>query len=158
MEHVRNKRKSIFIWIGQICIDQTSVREKGKQIPLMGISVLTQAPEGGYEAGEAHGEDGNAEATSTVIWLGDEGHNDPRMAFDMLHKAISKLQHFEGIVKLDDCEHLQLPALYPTAAPAERRGTQASLNKLNDVAMTNGLSEICDHSEGILLSCAGNNK
>jgi hypothetical protein len=94
LKHLRSHTDSIFLWIDQICINQNDVLEKQKQIPLMGLIY--------------------SHATNTVIWLGDEGGDDPQLAFDILQEVHAKLAWFDGEIKSDDFERLRLPAL---AAP-----------------------------------------
>lgn len=91
LRHLRDKDESVFLWIDQICIDQTNDREKERQIPLMGL-IYTHA-------------------TNTVIWLGDEGEDDPKLAFDILQLVHGRLQLLEGSVQIDDFERLGFPSL-----------------------------------------------
>lgn len=98
LRYLRSEHESVFLWIDQICIDQNNIREKEQQIPLMGL-IYTHA-------------------TNTVIWLGDEGDGDPRLAFDLLQQIRSRLQLFEGSVQPDDLERLHLPPLHKPVAPA----------------------------------------
>ncbi|KAF1968439.1 HET-domain-containing protein [Bimuria novae-zelandiae CBS 107.79] len=99
LKHLRSEHDSVFLWIDQICIDQSNVKEKEKQIPLMGMIY--------------------AHATNTVIWLGDEDVDDPQVAFDMIQRVHSQLQLYEGTIQLDDFERLKFPALYVVAVPPE---------------------------------------
>lgn len=92
LKHLRNEHEGIFLWIDQICIDQSNIAEKESQIPLMGMIYM--------------------HATSTAIWLGEEGGDQPQLAFDMLQTIHAQLQLFEGSLRPDDFERLQLPPLY----------------------------------------------
>jgi hypothetical protein len=91
LKHLCSPTDSILLWIDQICIDQRNVLEKQKQIPLMGLIY--------------------SHATNTVIWLGDEGGDDPQLAFDILQEVHIKLACFDGEIKSDDFEQLGFPAL-----------------------------------------------
>ena len=97
LRNLRSEHESVFLWIDQICIDQSNIREKEQQIPLMGL-IYTHA-------------------TNTVIWLGDEDDSDPQLAFDLLRKVHSRLQLFEGSLQPTDLERLFLPQLHSSAAP-----------------------------------------
>lgn len=94
LKHLRSQTDSTFFWIDQICINQADVQEKEKQIPLMG-SIYSHA-------------------TNTVIWLGDEGGDDPQLAFDVLQTVYERLIWFDGEIRSEDFERLRFPAL---AAP-----------------------------------------
>lgn len=102
LKHLRSKTDSVFLWIDQICINQADILEKQHQIPLMGMIY--------------------SHATNTVIWLGDEGDDNPQLAFDTLQMVFSKLQWFQGDISPEDFERLAFPAL---AAPE-----WAEVNKL----------------------------
>ena len=92
LKHLRSEQESVFLWIDQICIDQNNTLEKEKQIPLMGMI---------YK-----------HATSTVIWLGEAGGDQPQLAFDMLQTIHSRLQLFEGRLQPADFERFKLPPLH----------------------------------------------
>jgi len=89
LRHLRDGETSTFLWIDQICIDQSSIPEKEQQIPLM-RSIYSHA-------------------TNTIIWLGDEGEDQPQIAFDTLEMIHSRLQLIEGEIGPEDFENLHLP-------------------------------------------------
>ncbi|KAH4945542.1 hypothetical protein HBI67_129250 [Parastagonospora nodorum] len=86
---LRSLEESIFLWIDQICINQTDTREKEQQIPLMGL-IYTHA-------------------TNTVIWLGDEDGQDPHLALETMEHVYAKLQMSDVEITPDDFERLDFP-------------------------------------------------
>ncbi|KAF2448285.1 HET-domain-containing protein [Karstenula rhodostoma CBS 690.94] len=94
LKHLRSQTDSIYLWIDQICINQADIQEKQKQIPLMGLIY--------------------SHATNTVIWLGDEGDDNPQLAFHVLQTVHERLIWYDGEIKANDFERLRSPAL---AAP-----------------------------------------
>ncbi|KAJ4298207.1 hypothetical protein N0V90_006106 [Kalmusia sp. IMI 367209] len=90
LRHLRSQNDGVFLWIDQICINQKSTKEKEEQIPLMGMI---------YN-----------HATNTVIWLGDEGGDDPLLALDTLQTVHSRLQLSDGEISPDEFERLNFPA------------------------------------------------
>jgi hypothetical protein len=86
---LRSTQESIFLWIDQICIDQTDRRDKEQQIPLMGL-IYTHA-------------------TNTVIWLGDENGEEPSLAFETMEYVYARLQLSDVQITTDDFERLDFP-------------------------------------------------
>lgn len=86
---LRSLEESIFLWIDQICINQTDTHEKEQQIPLMGL-IYTHA-------------------TNTVIWLGDEDGQDPQLALETMEHVYARLQMSDVEITLDDFERLDFP-------------------------------------------------
>ncbi|KAF2132034.1 HET-domain-containing protein [Dothidotthia symphoricarpi CBS 119687] len=89
LHHLRTTEHSVFLWIDQICINQTDRQEKEQQIPLMGL-IYTHA-------------------TNTVIWLGDGEDFDPTLAFDVMETVYSRLQMTDGDITPNDFERLFFP-------------------------------------------------
>lgn len=98
LQRLRSTQHSIFLWIDQVCIHQSNIKEKEQQIPLMGL-IYTHA-------------------TNTVIWLGDEDGQEPGLAFDMMEQIYARLQMSDVEITTRDFERLDFP-------PAEHRAWQA---------------------------------
>ena len=89
LQELRSKHDSFYLWIDQICINQPDNDEKAMQIPLMD-KIYTRA-------------------TNTVIWLGDDGGEDPVKAFDLMETVYARLQGTDAQVTPDDFERLNFP-------------------------------------------------
>jgi len=89
LQHLRAESESVWLWIDQLCINQADTREKEQQIPLMGLIYR--------------------HATNTVIWLGEEGGDDPAIAFTTLHRVFSSLQFSAREFTPKDFKQLVLP-------------------------------------------------
>jgi hypothetical protein len=89
LQHLRTEEQSVWLWIDQLCINQKDVREKERQIPLMGLIYR--------------------HATNTVIWLGDEGDDNPAIAFNTLDRVNSRLELSFQQVTPKDFQRLLLP-------------------------------------------------
>lgn len=94
MRRLRSASQSIFLWIDQICINQSNLREKETQVPYMGV-IYTNA-------------------TNTLIWLGEEDGADPQLAVRALQDVHTRLQLSDATITPDDFERLQV-------APADDR-------------------------------------
>jgi hypothetical protein len=89
IQHLRSSEHGIYLWIDQICINQSDLREKETQIPLMELIY--------------------SHATNTVIWLGDHEDSDPPLAFKTMQEVHSRIQLNEQAISPEDFEHLFLP-------------------------------------------------
>ncbi|KAF2792212.1 HET-domain-containing protein [Melanomma pulvis-pyrius CBS 109.77] len=89
LRHLRAEEQSVWLWIDQLCINQKDTREKERQIPLMGLVYR--------------------HATNTVIWLGEEGDDNPSVAFETLHIVDSRLQFNNQEFTPRDFKRLVLP-------------------------------------------------
>ncbi|KAL0929863.1 heterokaryon incompatibility protein [Colletotrichum truncatum] len=89
LRHFRDKDHSVVMWIDQICIDQSNMQEKLKQIPLMPRIYR--------------------HAVNTVIWLGDSNERSA-IAFRLLEEIYERLQFTrEDNVEPQDLERYCLP-------------------------------------------------
>lgn len=89
LRHLRTSGHSIFLWIDQICMNQSDKLEMAQQIPLMGKIY--------------------SHATNTIIWLGDGKDSDPSLAFNTMETVYSRLQSSDGEVTPDDFQRLVFP-------------------------------------------------
>jgi hypothetical protein len=89
LQHLRTEEQSVWLWIDQLCIKPKDVREKEQQIPLMGLIYR--------------------HATNTVIWLGDDGSDNPSIAFNTLDRVNSRLELSFQQVTPEDFKRLLLP-------------------------------------------------
>jgi hypothetical protein len=89
LHHLRSTEHGIFLWIDQICINQSDLAEKVQQIPLMGL-IYTHA-------------------TNTLIWLGGDDGSDPNLAFDTIETVFARLQGTDAQVLPSDFERLDFP-------------------------------------------------
>jgi hypothetical protein len=89
LQQLRDAEQSVFLWIDQICINQASVSEKERQIPLMGMIYRY--------------------ATNCLIWLGDEGKNNANLALETLQTVHARLQQSDQEITDADFERLALP-------------------------------------------------
>ncbi|KAL6712375.1 WD repeat-containing protein jip5 [Coniothyrium glycines] len=89
LHHLRLTDQSVFLWIDQICINQSDSAEKARQIPLMS---------------EIY-----AHSTNTIIWLGEEDDSDASLAFDVMETVYARLQGTDAKVTPDDFSRLDFP-------------------------------------------------
>jgi hypothetical protein len=129
--HLRSTKHSIFLWIDQICINQTDPAEKEKQIPLMGL-IYTQA-------------------TNTLIWLGDDDGSDPILAFDTLETMFARLQGTDAQVTPSDFERLDFPSpkdrAWWTIRQLLRRPWFGRLWTIQEAVLSRNLFLKCGHAE-----------
>lgn len=86
LRHLRDEKRSVTVWVDQLCIDQSSNADKASQVQLMGL-VYTRA-------------------RNTVIWLGKEPG---REAFTYLQKLSRDTMGREELLD-DELDQLRSPA------------------------------------------------
>ena len=91
LRHLKIEKQSIYLWIDQICINQSDTREKGQQILLMGLVY--------------------SHATNTVIWLGEESNDNPHLAFETMQDVHSRVQLVDQEITPSDFKRLSLPGV-----------------------------------------------
>lgn len=101
LHRLRSPSDGHFLWIDQLCIDQSSNAEKVMQIPLMD-QIYTKA-------------------TNTVIWLGDDDGEDPLLAFETMQTVYGRLQMSDVVITPADFARLEFPPVEDPAWQAIRR-------------------------------------